>query len=135
MGRKRQVTIYGGCQVYVAVWEAAVGQILPCQQEGDNIHDPRTVTVNTVAIGENNDTLNDNNAPHSMKTFTVKTSVNCPNTAKFAKVFTCKRFPLYGILVSCCKLILNQKHSPVSNSLIHWQCVNPVEENNIKLMV
>ena len=28
-----------GYHVYVAVWEAAVGQILPCKQEGGNIHD------------------------------------------------------------------------------------------------
>ena len=25
--------------MYVEVWQAAVGQILPCRQEGGNIHD------------------------------------------------------------------------------------------------
>ena len=44
--------------VYVAVWEAAVGQILPCKQEGRNIHDPYTV-----AIVKSNDTPIDNDAP------------------------------------------------------------------------
>ena len=34
--------------------------------------------------------------PYSMKIFEVKTFVNCPKTAKFAKVFTSERFPLYG---------------------------------------
>ena len=33
---------------------------------------------------------------YSMNIFPVKTFANCPETAKFAKVFTCKRFPLYG---------------------------------------
>ena len=53
-----------------------------------------------------NDTPIDNDMPsHSMrifvvKTFAVKTFANYPKTSKFAKVFTCERFPLYGILVS-----------------------------------
>ena len=33
-------TIVRGYNVYGAVWEAPVGQILPCQREGGNIHDP-----------------------------------------------------------------------------------------------
>ena len=33
---------------------------------------------------------------YSMKIFTVKTFANCPETAKFVKVFTCEGFPLYG---------------------------------------
>ena len=44
-----------GYHVYVAGWEAAVRQILPCKQEGGNIHDPYTVTV-----VEDNDTPIDN---------------------------------------------------------------------------
>ena len=31
--------------MYVAVWEAAVGQMLPCKREGGNIHDPYAVAV------------------------------------------------------------------------------------------
>ena len=34
--------------------------------------------------------------PYSMKIFTVKTFVNCPETTKFMKSFTRKRFLLYG---------------------------------------
>ena len=36
--------------------------------------------------------------PYSMKSFVVKTFANCPKTAKFTKVFTHERFPLYGNL-------------------------------------
>ena len=36
--------------------------------------------------------------PYSMKIFTVKTFAICPETAKFAKVFTHKRFLLYGTI-------------------------------------
>ena len=32
------VTVDRGYHVYVAVWEAAFGQILPCKREGGNIH-------------------------------------------------------------------------------------------------
>ena len=38
--------------------------------------------------------------PYSMKIFAVTTFANCPKTAKFAKVFTRKRFSLYGICSS-----------------------------------
>ena len=41
---------------------------------------------------------------YSMKIFAVKTFTNCSKTAKFAKVFTCKRFPLYDMLCSNCSL-------------------------------
>lgn len=37
--------IVRGYHVYGAVWEAPVGQILPCQQEGGNIHNPYAVAV------------------------------------------------------------------------------------------
>ena len=52
-----------GYHVYLAVWEAAVGQILPCQQEGGNINDPYKV-----AIVENKDMPIDNDSPtlHAM---------------------------------------------------------------------
>ena len=33
---------------------------------------------------------------YSTKLFAVKTFANCPETVKFAKLFTCERFPLYG---------------------------------------
>ena len=45
----------------MAVWEASVGQILHCQQEGGNIHDP--YTIDTVTVGKNNDVPIDNDAP------------------------------------------------------------------------
>ena len=32
-------TVDRGYHVYLAVWGAAVAQILPCQQEGGNIYD------------------------------------------------------------------------------------------------
>ena len=51
------VPVDRGYHVYVAVWEAAVGQILPCKQEGSNIHDPYAV-----AVVENNDMPTDNDA-------------------------------------------------------------------------
>ena len=34
--------------------------------------------------------------PYSINVFMVKTFANCPETAKFVKVFTRERFPLYG---------------------------------------
>jgi len=34
-----------GYYVYKDVWEAALGQLLPCQKEPDNIHDPYAVAV------------------------------------------------------------------------------------------
>ena len=34
---------------------------------------------------------------YSMKNFTVKTFMNCPETTTFTKVLTFERFPLYGI--------------------------------------
>ena len=83
-----------GYHVYVAVREAAVGQILPCQRVGGNIHDPYAF-----AIVENNDTSIIMMPPHSMNIFMVKTFVKCPETAKFTKVFTQKKFPLYGIFL------------------------------------
>ena len=51
-------TRWGGYCVYVAVWEAAVGQVLPCHRVGGNIHDPYTV-----AVVENSDMPIDNDAP------------------------------------------------------------------------
>ena len=38
-------TVVWGYHVYVAVWKAAVGRILPCQREGGNIHDSYTVAI------------------------------------------------------------------------------------------
>ena len=38
-------TVARGYHVYVAVWEAAVGQIVPWQREGGNIHGPYAVAV------------------------------------------------------------------------------------------
>ena len=38
-------TIVRGYHVYRAVWEAAVGQVLPCQQERSNTHGPYAVVV------------------------------------------------------------------------------------------
>ena len=55
----------------MAVWKAADGQILPCEREGGNIHDPYDVT-----IGKNNDTPIDCQImlpSDSKKIFAVKT--------------------------------------------------------------
>ena len=58
------VIVDWGYHVYVVVWEAAVGQILPYKREGGNIHDPYTV-----AIVENDDTPIDNDASVLNKNF------------------------------------------------------------------
>ena len=34
-----------GYHIYKDVWEAALGQLLPCQREPGNIHDPYAVAV------------------------------------------------------------------------------------------
>ena len=41
-------------------------------------------------------------APYSMKIFALETFTNCPETAKFAKVFTRERFPLCGTIITHC---------------------------------
>ena len=33
-------TVVCGYHVYREIWEAAVGQVLPCQRERGNVHDP-----------------------------------------------------------------------------------------------
>jgi len=38
-------SVYRGYHVYKDVWEAALGQLLPCQREPGNIHDPYAVAV------------------------------------------------------------------------------------------
>ena len=38
-------TVVRGYHVYWDIWEAAVGQILPCQRERGNVHDPYAVAV------------------------------------------------------------------------------------------
>ena len=48
-------------------------------------------------VGTDKDTPIDNNAAAFNKIFAVKTFMNYPKTAKFAKVFTHKGFPLYSI--------------------------------------
>ena len=50
-------TVDRSYHVYVAVWEAAVEQVLPCKRVRGNIHNPCAV-----AVVENNDTPIDNDA-------------------------------------------------------------------------
>ena len=50
-------TVDWGYHVYITAWEAAVGQILPCEREGGNIDDSYAL-----AVVENNDKSNDNDA-------------------------------------------------------------------------
>ena len=38
-------TIVHGYHVYQVIWEAAVGQVLPCQWERGNVHDPYAVAI------------------------------------------------------------------------------------------
>ena len=38
-------TVVRGYHVYKEVWSATVGQILPCQQERGNVHDPYSVAI------------------------------------------------------------------------------------------
>ena len=64
-------TVDCGYPVYVAVWKAAGGQILPCQREGGNSHDPYVV-----AVVENNDTPIDNNATVLNENFRGKTLIS-----------------------------------------------------------
>ena len=72
-------TVDRGYHVYVAVWEAAVGQIPPCQREGGNIHD-----LYAVAAVENNDTPIDNDTPHSMKISRLKLLRSALKPRKFS---------------------------------------------------
>ena len=56
MGERYVVdTIFLGYHMYMymAVWEAAFGRILPCQHEGGSIHDPYAVAIveGGVAVG------------------------------------------------------------------------------------
>ena len=58
-------------------------------------------------VGNDDDTPIDNDAAVLNEIFTVKTFANFPETAKFAKVFTRERIPLYGSLflvdnIVCC---------------------------------
>ena len=56
-------TVNWGYHVYVAVWEAAVGQILPCKQERGNIQDPYASAVvknNDTPINNDSAVLNEN---------------------------------------------------------------------------
>ena len=55
--RYEVATVDRGYHVYVAVQEAPVGQILPCEREGGNTHNP-----SSIAIAESNDTPIDNHA-------------------------------------------------------------------------
>ena len=59
LGRTRYevTTIDRSYPVYVAVWKAAVGEMLPCKQKGGNTHVPYAV-----ALAENNDTIIDNDS-------------------------------------------------------------------------
>ena len=38
-------TVVRGYHVYKQVWSATVGQVLPCQQERGNVHDPYSVAI------------------------------------------------------------------------------------------
>ena len=58
------VTVDQGYHVYVAVWEAAVGQMVPYQQKADDLLD-----TYAVAVVEKNDILVDNDAPTLNKNF------------------------------------------------------------------
>ena len=52
MGERYVVeTVVRGYHVYMAIWETAVGQILPCQHEVGNIHDPYAVELGIVEGG------------------------------------------------------------------------------------
>ena len=67
---------------------------------------------------ENNDTPIDNDTAVLNKIFVVKTFGIYPETAKFAKVFTRERFPLYG---TCNKLYIHfhYGHATLSSFYIH----------------
>ena len=41
-------------------------------------------------------------APYSTKNFAIETFTNCPETAKFAKLFTRERFSLCGTIITHC---------------------------------
>ena len=38
-------TVVRGYHMYKEVWDATIGQVLPCQKEHGNVHDPYAVTV------------------------------------------------------------------------------------------
>ena len=52
-----------GCHAYLVVWEAAVGQTLPCEQDGGNIHNPHAaavVEINDIPIDNDTHVVNEN---------------------------------------------------------------------------
>ena len=51
-----------GYHVYMVVWKAAVGQILPCERKGGNIHDTY-MYMYAAAVVKNNDTPIDYDVP------------------------------------------------------------------------
>ena len=46
-------TVVRGYHVYQVVWEAAVGEVLPCQWERGNVHNPYAVAIvdRSVVVG------------------------------------------------------------------------------------
>ena len=105
--RYEVATVNWSHHVYVAAWEAAVGQILHYEEKRSNIHNPYAVVV-----VENNDTPIDNDALVPYQNFHGLKFHKLFQNRKFAKVFTCERFPLYGIC--------QQGH----RFLIYWSFLN-----------
>ena len=82
--RYKVTTVDRDYHVHVAVREATVGQMLPCEREGGNTLDPPAV-----AIAEN-DTPIDSDALVLNEIFAVKFFTNCFKTANLQKFFPTK---------------------------------------------
>ena len=89
-------TIVHGYHVYRAVLEAAVGQVLPCQQERGNVHDPYAVNV-AVDISSRHMLYATPTMHATPRKFAEKTFADGRKSTKSAKVFSLESFPLYGI--------------------------------------
>ena len=87
MSELKVATIDQCYHVYMEAWEAAGGQVLPCQRGGGNVIDSYAVTV-----VESNNTAIDNDNPVLNANFMVNTLANCPESTKFARVSTRERF-------------------------------------------
>ena len=77
-----------GYHVYVSVWEGADGQILPCQREEDNIHDPYEVSV-----AVNNDTHIDIDAPALNEHFRSENFRELPQKREIHTSFHLRKIP------------------------------------------
>ena len=86
--RYEVATIDRGYHVYATVLEAAIGQILPCEQEGGNIYNPYTV-----AFAENNHTPIDSDTLAFTENFRSKNFRDLPRNREIRESFYQRKIP------------------------------------------